>query len=200
MSGRGSTRPMRTRSCITTRPAPRFRWPTSLLPIWPSGRPTAKPEALQERPRMAVDERVPGWRVRERDRVSFALGRYPQPSSTTSTTGRFGTNRERESESGNLRDGAGFRARRKPTWAGSSVNSIASGVYDSPISAYTRYSKRAVPRAPSPPFDPPTMLALSRRRAVGFAPFAGSRPRSLELAVPRSRGDANVHRSDTVRR
>ena len=37
---------MRTRSCITTRPAPRFRCPTSLLPIWPSGNPTARPEAV----------------------------------------------------------------------------------------------------------------------------------------------------------
>ena len=43
----GRTRPrsmlceMRTRSCGTTRPAPRLRWPTSLLPIWPTGSPTA---------------------------------------------------------------------------------------------------------------------------------------------------------------
>jgi hypothetical protein len=28
----------------TTRPAPMFMWPTSLLPIWPSGRPTNGPE------------------------------------------------------------------------------------------------------------------------------------------------------------
>src|SRR5438445_620079 len=38
---------MRTMSCGTTRPAPRFRWPTSLLPICPAGSPTAKPDALR---------------------------------------------------------------------------------------------------------------------------------------------------------
>ena len=32
------------RSCITRRPAPILVWPTSELPIWPSGRPTARPE------------------------------------------------------------------------------------------------------------------------------------------------------------
>ena len=37
---------MRTRSCATTRPAPRLRWPTSELPICPSGSPTARPAAL----------------------------------------------------------------------------------------------------------------------------------------------------------
>ena len=30
----------------TTRPAPIFVWPTSELPIWPSGRPTSRPEAI----------------------------------------------------------------------------------------------------------------------------------------------------------
>src|SRR4051794_14022074 len=37
---------MRVRSCLTTAPAPRLRCPTSLLPIWPSGRPTALPPAV----------------------------------------------------------------------------------------------------------------------------------------------------------
>ena len=36
---------MRGRSCSTGRPAPMLRWPTSLLPICPSGRPTARAEA-----------------------------------------------------------------------------------------------------------------------------------------------------------
>ena len=53
-AGRGSTRArlqptassMRIRSWRTTEPAPRFRWPTSLLPIWPSGSPTARPHAV----------------------------------------------------------------------------------------------------------------------------------------------------------
>ena len=37
---------MRVRSCRTTAPAPRFRWPTSELPICPSGSPTARPQAV----------------------------------------------------------------------------------------------------------------------------------------------------------
>ncbi len=35
----------RTRSWCRCRPAPIVRWPTSELPIWPSGRPTARPDA-----------------------------------------------------------------------------------------------------------------------------------------------------------
>ena len=38
--------PIRTRSCCTIRPAPKFRCPTSLLPICPSGSPTACPDAV----------------------------------------------------------------------------------------------------------------------------------------------------------
>ncbi len=34
-------------ACMTVRPAPRLRWPTSELPINPSGRPTARPEVLR---------------------------------------------------------------------------------------------------------------------------------------------------------
>ena len=36
---------IRGRSCSTGRPAPRLRWPTSELPIWPAGSPTASSEA-----------------------------------------------------------------------------------------------------------------------------------------------------------
>src|SRR5881409_1633512 len=78
---------MRTMSCGTTRPAPRFKCPTSLLPIWPSGRPTARPDALSS---------VRGAFAQRRCQVgvspsSMALpsrpGRKPQPSSTIRTTG-----------------------------------------------------------------------------------------------------------------
>src|SRR4029077_9592718 len=78
---------MRTISCGTTRPAPRFKWPTSLLPIWPSGSPTASPDALRS---------VRGARFQRRCHIgvspsSTALpsrpGRKPQPSSTIRTTG-----------------------------------------------------------------------------------------------------------------
>src|SRR3989449_111246 len=78
---------MRTMSCGTTRPAPRFKWPTSLLPICPSGSPTASPDALRS---------VRGARLQRRCHTgvwpsSTALpsrpGRKPQPSSTIRTTG-----------------------------------------------------------------------------------------------------------------
>ena len=36
---------IRVRSWYTIRPAPIFKWPTSELPITPSGRPTARPLA-----------------------------------------------------------------------------------------------------------------------------------------------------------
>ena len=39
---------MRGRSWKTTRPPPMLVWPTSLLPIWPSGSPTSRPEADRE--------------------------------------------------------------------------------------------------------------------------------------------------------
>src|SRR2546423_1002541 len=78
---------IRTMSCGTTRPAPRFKCPTSLLPIWPSGSPTASPDALRS---------VRGARLQRRCHTgvspsSTALpsrpGRKPQPSSTIRTTG-----------------------------------------------------------------------------------------------------------------
>src|SRR5947207_2578580 len=81
---------IRTMSCGTTRPAPRFKCPTSLLPIWPSGSPTASPDALRS---------VRGARLQRRCQTgvspsSTALpsrpGRKPQPSSTIRTTGVLG--------------------------------------------------------------------------------------------------------------
>src|SRR5260370_1733087 len=78
---------MRLMSWGTTRPAPRFRCPTSLLPICPSGSPTGRPEASSS---------VRGAGSHNRCHVgvgpsSIALasrpGRNPQPSSTIKTTG-----------------------------------------------------------------------------------------------------------------
>src|SRR2546421_687304 len=78
---------IRTMSCGTTRSAPRFRCPTSLLPICPSGRPTASPDALSS-VRGAFAQRRCQVGVRP---SSTALpsrpGRKPQPSSTIRTTG-----------------------------------------------------------------------------------------------------------------
>ena len=63
---------IRGRSCSTGRPAPRFRWPTSELPIWPGGSPTASSDARriecgQSRRSAAPDRhRRRGDRVRRR--------------------------------------------------------------------------------------------------------------------------------------
>src|SRR5437870_557497 len=78
---------MRTMSWGTTRPAPRFRCPTSLLPICPSGRPTASPDAssnvrgalAQRRCQVGVSPSSTAFPSRP--------GRNPQPSSTMRTTG-----------------------------------------------------------------------------------------------------------------
>src|SRR2546426_6452800 len=78
---------MRTMSCGTTRPAPRFKCPTSLLPICPSGRPTARPEASSS----VRDARSHSLCQTGVLPSSIALpsrpGRKPHPSSTMRTTG-----------------------------------------------------------------------------------------------------------------
>src|SRR2546428_10745434 len=78
---------MRTMSCGTTRPAPRFRCPTSLLPICPSGSPTASPDALSS-VRGAFAQRRCQVGVRPSS-IAFPTwpGQKPQPSSTIRTTG-----------------------------------------------------------------------------------------------------------------
>ena len=65
---------MRGRSCMTTRPAPMFIWPTSELPIWPAGSPTCSSEASISAMRAVAHEAVPGRRVRQPDRV--VIGRW----------------------------------------------------------------------------------------------------------------------------
>src|SRR2546427_359177 len=78
---------MRTMSCGTTRPAPRFRCPTSLLPICPSGSPTERPDAFSS-VRGAFAQRRCQVGVRPSS-IAFPIwpGRKPQPSSTIRTTG-----------------------------------------------------------------------------------------------------------------
>src|SRR3954465_10125009 len=67
-----------------------FRWPTSELPIWPSGKPTASPDASTV---------VRGFSSQSRSMVGvwaseIALagpgGAQPQPAITISTSGRVG--------------------------------------------------------------------------------------------------------------
>src|SRR4051794_16446829 len=77
---------MRVRSCLTTAPAPRFRWPTSLLPICPSGSPTSLPEApIRVQGLLANKRSMWGARAR-RIALPSLSGRSPYPSSTTRTT------------------------------------------------------------------------------------------------------------------
>ena len=81
---------MRVRSCRTTAPAPRFRWPTSELPICPSGRPTARPLAVSS---------VCGCSAQSSSNVGVSAceialpgpsGASPQPSRMTSATAGTG--------------------------------------------------------------------------------------------------------------
>ena len=62
---------MRVRSCSTTAPAPRFRCPTSELPIWSAGSPTARPEAVRGRVGIGATARRTRacWRARPRCRA-----------------------------------------------------------------------------------------------------------------------------------
>ena len=79
---------IRGRSWRTGRPAPRFRWPTSELPIWPAGRPTASSDAR----RTACGQRARSPRqvgIGAAAIASAAGSRpIPNPSRTTRTIGR----------------------------------------------------------------------------------------------------------------
>ena len=78
---------MRTRSWNSTRPTPMVRWPTSLLPITPWGRPTERPEASMRQWR-GVEVRASMWGVWAwRMALPFSALVWPQPSMDTSTTG-----------------------------------------------------------------------------------------------------------------
>src|SRR5262245_7328044 len=81
------SRLMRSRSVRTMRPAPRHRWPTSELPIWPGGRPTAGPDVSISvfGKREARASRFSGWQPR----TAFHRegGASPHPSITISPRG-----------------------------------------------------------------------------------------------------------------
>src|SRR5437899_4697208 len=78
---------IRTMSCGTTRPAPRFRCPTSLLPICPSGRPTASPDAASNVRGAFAQRRCQTGVSPSSTALPSRPGRKPQPSSTIRTTG-----------------------------------------------------------------------------------------------------------------
>ena len=79
---------MRGKSCSTRRPAPMLRCPTSELPICPDGRPTSSPDVCKKACGQVAHKwsklGVRAWRMA----LSAASSRQPQPSSTTSITGR----------------------------------------------------------------------------------------------------------------
>ncbi len=79
---------MRGRSCSTTRPAPRFMWPTSELPICPAGRPTWPSDASSRaRGQVARSRSHTGVRASAMALPSDSL-RSPHPSKTHKRTGR----------------------------------------------------------------------------------------------------------------
>src|SRR5213082_2032753 len=78
---------MRTMSCGTTRPAPRFKCPTSLLPICPSGSPTASSDALRSVRGALAQRRCQTGVSPSSTALPSRPGRKPQPSSTIRTTG-----------------------------------------------------------------------------------------------------------------
>ena len=78
---------MRGRSWSTRNPAPRLRWPTSLLPIWPAGRPTASPDASSRAVRPLREQPMPvPHRARPAARCAPDPRSTPNPSRTTRTT------------------------------------------------------------------------------------------------------------------
>ena len=79
---------MRGRSCITSRPAPILRWPTSELPICPGGKPTSSPDVRRKACGQLAHRRSNVGVRACRTALSAASSRQPQPSSTTSITGR----------------------------------------------------------------------------------------------------------------
>src|SRR2546428_9724941 len=78
---------IRTMSCGTARPAPRFRCPTSLFPICPSGSPTARPEASSSVRAGRCHSLCHTGVLPSSIAFPSRPGRKPQPSSTMSTTG-----------------------------------------------------------------------------------------------------------------
>ena len=79
---------MRGRSCITSRPAPMLRCPTSEFPICPGGSPTSLPDVRRKAWGQLAHSRSNVGVCACRMALSAASSRQPQPSSTTSITGR----------------------------------------------------------------------------------------------------------------
>src|SRR5687768_13229504 len=83
---------IRTDSWSTMRPAPMFWWPTSLLPIVPSGRPTSNPLVwINTLGYSAISRSATGCfaRYTALEEFHFGSGFFPQPSRTIRTSGRL---------------------------------------------------------------------------------------------------------------
>src|SRR5689334_22225085 len=118
---------IRTMSCGTTRPAPRFKCPTSLLPICPSGSPTACPDALSSVRGAFAQRRCQMGVAPSSTALPSRPGRKPQPSSTIKTTGVRGPFRFAILEG--MQSSRGFRALPVVLWLASPL----------PLAAQARY-------------------------------------------------------------
>ena len=78
--------PMRGSSCITTRPAPMLRCPTSELPICPGGSPTSRPEVRRNACGPSISASNTGVSA-SCTALPAVSSRQPQPSKITSMTG-----------------------------------------------------------------------------------------------------------------
>ena len=67
-------------------PAPRFRWPTSVLPIWPVGQADGAPAGGQLRVRVARPQLVETGVLASDTALPGPAGARPQPSRTISAT------------------------------------------------------------------------------------------------------------------
>ena len=83
-----TARLIRGNSCITTRPAPILRCPTSELPICPSGRPTSSPDVCSRLCGQLPHRRSNTGVFACSTALSAGSSRHPQPSRMTSITGR----------------------------------------------------------------------------------------------------------------
>src|SRR5438105_6711334 len=78
---------MRGRSCSTRKPAPRLRWPTSELPIWPAGSPTAVPAASSRECGQCARSPCQVGMSAASNAFRFGSSLIPKPSRTHRTTG-----------------------------------------------------------------------------------------------------------------
>ncbi len=87
-------RSSRVMSMYTTRPAPMFRCPTSLLPICPVGQSDKAPAGMHQRVGKLAQKFVVGWLTRQRNCIRFG-GRSITPSIQDDEHQRFRSSHDR---------------------------------------------------------------------------------------------------------